>query len=286
MAQTSNKTQSSLRQTIEFVVLLSIVCIVRIFIIGFYQVPTGSMETTMLVGERFLADKLSYFFRAPQQGEIVALIDPTYTMSSNKVMEAFERYVWGPQNWTKRIIAVPGNHVRGVIEDGKPVVYVNDKKLDEPYLNKYPLIETKGPNGRCVPRSFDPAFSYAQQPFYHINENAVIKDAAGSACLVYPHDFQASTTNIMLRGNRFWDGSDEFSVQLAPDEYWLMGDNRRGSSDSRVFGPVKQKNIFARMTYCIFSVDSNNGWLVLDFLQNPIAFIRNMRTNRFIKKLA
>ena len=39
------------------------------------------------------------------------------------------------------VIGVPGDHIKGVIEDGKPVVYVNGKKLDEQaYINKYPLI--------------------------------------------------------------------------------------------------------------------------------------------------
>jgi signal peptidase I len=279
-----SKSPSLARQTIEFMAFLAAVCIVRIFLFGFYQVPTGSMETTMLVGERFLADKISYFFRTPERGEIVALIDPTYKFSNNWFAQNIERYVWGPTNWTKRVIGLPGDYVRGVIEDGKPVVYVNNKKLDEPYLNIYPLIETRNANGRCVPKSFDPNKPYNEQPFYHIDENRVIKNE-GSPCLVYPNDYVTSSSNPLTRGNRFKDGSDEFSFQLGDDEYWLMGDNRRGSSDSRVFGPVKQKNIFARMMYCILSVDSNASWLVWDIVKNPIAFIKNIRWGRFIKRL-
>ncbi len=279
------KSPSFLRQCMECIFLLSVVCVVRIFIFGLYQVPTGSMETTMLVGERFAADKLSYFFRAPQQGEIVALIDPTYTLSNNIVMQTFERYAWGPVNWTKRVIACPGDHVRGVIEDGKAVVYVNDKKLDEPYLNTYPLIETLAQTGRCTPRTFDPNKSYTDQPFYKINEEKVIRKNDGTPCLVYPNAYVKSKTNPLARGDRFFDGSDEFSFKLRTDEYWLMGDNRRGSSDSRVFGPIKRQNIFAHMLYCILSVDSNESWLIVDILKNPIAFWNNLRWNRFIKKL-
>ena len=45
-----------------------------------------------------------------------------YDYSSNKLLNWWQMYVWGPENWTKRIIGVPGDHVKGVIEEGKPVV--------------------------------------------------------------------------------------------------------------------------------------------------------------------
>ena len=46
----------------EIVTLLFVVFLIRTFGFGLYQVPTGSMETTMLVGERFFADKFTVLF--------------------------------------------------------------------------------------------------------------------------------------------------------------------------------------------------------------------------------
>jgi len=141
MSQVSSKKKSGFLASVrEFVVLLLIVFLIRTFGFGLYQVPTGSMETTMLVGERFFADKFSYIFRKPRRSEIIAMNDPTYDYSDNTFVNVFQRYVWGPANWTKRVIGIPGDRIRGTIEDGKPAVYLNGKKLDEPYLNKYPLI--------------------------------------------------------------------------------------------------------------------------------------------------
>src|SRR4030095_10404314 len=97
------------------------------------------METTMLVGERFFADKLSYNFRKPYHGEIIAFNDPEFTYAEGYFHNLFHRYVWGPSNWTKRVIGIPGDTIMGCIEDGKPVVYRNGEKLDEAYINKYPL---------------------------------------------------------------------------------------------------------------------------------------------------
>ena len=141
MAQQNKPKQQGLLASItEFAFLLLVVFLVRTFGFGLYQVPTGSMETTMLVGERFFADKLSYNFRKPRHGEIIAFNDPEFKYSSHSITRLFQHYVWGPSNWTKRVIGIPGDVIRGAIEDGKPVVYRNGEKLNEPYINKYPLL--------------------------------------------------------------------------------------------------------------------------------------------------
>jgi signal peptidase I len=49
--------------------------------------------------------------------------------------------------------------------------------------------------------------------------------------------------------------SDFAEFTLADDEYFLMGDNRPFSSDSRRFGPFKLKNIISKDAYIIFPLD-------------------------------
>src|SRR5579872_615379 len=194
----------------ELIVLLFIVFVIRTIGFGLYQVPTGSMETTMLVGERFFADKFTILFSKPKRGSIIAMNDPTYPYSTNTAKRLFEEYVWGPSNWTKRVIGIPGDHVRGVVEDGKPVVYVNDKKIDEPYLNKFPLLLlwTENPHTltrvieeeaaylmstrqlaqenvsayfeyalhtHTVWRPYDAQFSFQKQPYYRMDPSLIIK---------------------------------------------------------------------------------------------------------------
>lgn len=90
-------------------VILPVAFLIRTFGFGLYQVPTGSMETTLLVGERFLADKLTYWFRPPKRGEIIAFNAPDasvcsqgYKYSKNPFTNWIERYIWGPSNWTKK----------------------------------------------------------------------------------------------------------------------------------------------------------------------------------------
>lgn len=275
-------------QALELLLLLSVVFLIRTFGFGLYQVPSGSMETTMLVGERFFADKLSYWLRKPTRGEIIALNAPTFKYSKNSFKRLVEMYAWGPDNWTKRIIGIPGDHVRGVIENGKPVIYLNGQKLDEPYLNQYPLVyEYKPRTGGCleeIPKSYDPSVPFSKQPFYVINEKFLARTNQGTLILRYPDQAQKLPLPIPTGVTRFYGhGADEFDVHLGVNEYWLMGDNRRGSCDSRSWGPIKGNIIHGRITFRIWSVDSQESWWIVDLMRHPIDFWSRVRWNRFFQ---
>ncbi len=275
--------KSVLAQYVEaFIIIVPIAFVIRTFFYGLYQVPTGSMETTMLVGERFFSDKLSVWFKPIQRGEIIAFNEPesVYPYSKNPVLRWWQDYVWGPSNWTKRVIGIPGDHIIGTIEQGHPVVYRNGEKLDEPYLNKYPLISvwTKGrPTAQdiylstkrlagnyIVSKSYDPSKPYDQQPFYRINPNDILL-LGGRPALKYP-------------GTP--DQDDEFDVILGTNEYWAMGDNREGSLDSRAWGKLNGNQIHGRIVFRIWSLDSSQSWWIVDLLRHPIDFWKRVRWDR------
>lgn len=294
-------------QAKEFIFLLVVVFIIRTFIFGLYQVPTGSMEVTMLVGDRFFADKLTPYFRPLQRGDIIAFNDPTFTYAKNPIMYYFQMYVWGPSNWTKRVIGIPGDKLRGVVEDGKPVIYLNDKKLEEPYLNKWPIVaywkippyeirSQRQAQEEMVFKSFDPAlpFTSPQQPFYKMYADQIFRDAQGSPIIEWPTN---ASKNERLEAQRldgvaaapnqgnFWNCSDEFYVELGKDEYWCMGDNRRGSKDCRFLGPIKRELIHGRIIWRLWSIDSDESFWVFDLVKNPIEFWSRVRWNRFFQSV-
>ncbi|HBL99009.1 TPA: signal peptidase I [Candidatus Dependentiae bacterium] len=257
---------------VQLGVLLGIVFLIRTFLFGLYLVPTGSMETTMLVGERFFADKLTPYFKTFKRGEIIAFDAPRFVYSTNPAKRMWQKYVWGPDNWTKRVIGLPGEHVKGVVENGKPVIYVNGKVLEEPYLNKYPLIgllvrKGHGAHERAgvVTKSFDPKIPFDKQPFYTIDSSDIIPGADGMAYVLWPGTPQSF---------------DTFDKQLGDDEYWVMGDNRLGSSDSRDWGVLKKEFIHGRILFRILSVDSQEGWLLWDIIRHPISFWSRVRKGR------
>lgn len=96
------------------VVALSIFVVVYLFIVQPHQVKGSSMEPNFHDNEYILTDKLSYRLREPKRGEVIIFKAP-----KNPDVD-----------YIKRVIGLPGDTVK--VEGG--YVYVNDKKLDEPYL--------------------------------------------------------------------------------------------------------------------------------------------------------
>lgn len=89
-----------------------------------FIVPTPSMDTTVRVGDHLLVDKLSY---APS-GSFSRLFLP-YTEPKRGDIIVFRYPMDISQNYVKRVMGVPGDHLRVVDK----VVYLNGHKLDEPY---------------------------------------------------------------------------------------------------------------------------------------------------------
>lgn len=280
-----NRPKNFIVDTIEsIVVILPVVILIKTFVFGLYQVPTCSMETTMLVGERFFAEKFFVRITPPKRGQVVSFNPPTYQYSENYAVNLFERYLdWRITSWTKRVIGVPGDHLVGKLEDGVPVIYRNNEKIDEPYLNQYPIIqvykkELEGTGiGPICRRSFDDQYAYNddRQPFYKLSKLEVMRAKQYTGKDIYlPHTPAYSHDGRCL---------DEFEVTLGENQFWMMGDNRLGSHDSRAFGPVDGILIHGRILFRIWSIDSNEGWWILDLINHPIDFWKRVRWSRFLQ---
>ncbi len=97
------------------VIAILISFVLHTFVIVNATVPTGSMETTIMTGDRVIGSRLYYLRHEPARGEIIMFDYPDDPRTL----------------YIKRIIGLPGDHVE--ITGG--VVYINGEPLDEPYLN-------------------------------------------------------------------------------------------------------------------------------------------------------
>jgi signal peptidase I len=172
----TSKSSSRQRVVLEYVVLAIVAIVVALAIQAFlvkpYRIPSPSMENTLLVGDRVLADRISWRFSDPKRGDIVVFHPPA-----------------GGTVLIKRVIGLPGETVS--LSGGS--VSINGQKLDEPYVrtvNGKP--EPSDPFSNGLPWSL-------QQPY---------KVPAGS--------------------------------------YFLMGDNRTHSDDSREIGPIARGQFVGR----------------------------------------
>lgn len=109
----------------------------------------------------------------------------------------------------KRVIGLPGD----TVEYKKDQLYVNGKKINEPYLDSF---KEKLKDGSLI------------DYFTKINSNYA--------------NFDFNTDYLTVDSS----GNDTFKVTLKSDEYFLLGDDRPISKDSRAIGPVKKSDIISK----------------------------------------
>lgn len=121
---------------------LVLVALIQGFLVKVYQVPSGSMEQTLNVGDRVLVNRVGYALGTPQHGDVVVFRKPA-TWGKAPERGFFRTAVgWfgevtgiGPGNTeylVKRVIGLPGDTVECCGMNGK--VSVNGAALDEPYI--------------------------------------------------------------------------------------------------------------------------------------------------------
>ncbi|MCH3968269.1 MAG: signal peptidase I [Atopobiaceae bacterium] len=104
---------SALEWVLIIVAAVGFALLIRTFVAEPFEIPSGSMQDTLEVGDRILGEKVSYHFRSPQAGDIVTFTDPDDEGTT----------------LIKRVIATEGQTVD--LEDG--VVYVDGQALSESY---------------------------------------------------------------------------------------------------------------------------------------------------------
>jgi signal peptidase I len=195
---------------------LLITIVIAVFVITFvvqaFQIPSESMERTLLVGDYLLVDKEHYGppgiwdflmpYRPVRRGDIVVFHYP---------LKPSDHFV-------KRVIGVPGDR----IHLDRKRVYVNGKLMAEPYANF-----RRG--------SFDPFrdnFPATPGPY---------------------HDVSTSWYQQMRK--LVHDGE----LIIPANSYFVLGDNRDDSLDSRYWGFVPRENIVGRPLVIYWSAEARGG---------------------------
>ena len=192
--------------------------VIAIFVITFivqaFQIPSESMENTLLVGDYLLVNKLCYGGRG--LGDHVM---PYQKIARGDII-VFHYPVDPQQHFVKRVIGVPGDRLRMVNKR----VLINGRPLDEPYV-----------------RFLEPANNLFRDNFPRTDIPA-----------------------IGLEGKWWLEMRklvEDGQLIIPEGHYFVMGDNRDDSQDSRYWGFVPQENIIGRPLVIY--------WSVRDWDRNP-----------------
>jgi signal peptidase I len=188
--------------------------VIAIFIITFlvqaFQIPSESMENTLLIGDYLLVDKVHF-----AQGGAWGSILPYQPVRRGDIV-VFRYPVRPVEHFVKRVVAVPGDQVR-----------LHNKRL---------LV-----NGKPVPEDYVVHKLRGRDSF---RDNFPATD-------FFTSSIDAQWFQEMRRQIR--DGG----IVVPPGKYFVLGDNRDESLDSRYWGFVPRENIVGRPLIIYWSVDDN-----------------------------
>ena len=118
------KKSNFMKELRSYIIIIVAAVLVAIFVNNFIlsntRVPTGSMENTIMCGNRLFGNRLAYRFEKPKRGDVIIFKFPDDET--------------GKTNYIKRVIGLPGETVN--IVDG--TVYVDGKQIKEDYLKEEP----------------------------------------------------------------------------------------------------------------------------------------------------
>ncbi|WJF89484.1 signal peptidase I [Paraburkholderia bonniea] len=197
--------------------VILVVFLVRSFVIEPFKIPSGSMIPTLIVGDFILVNKYDYGLRLP-------IINTKVT--EGRALERGDVVVFRfPKDtsvdFIKRVIGLPGD-----------VVAYQDKKLTI--------------NGKSVPETVLPDY-FDEERVGYAKQFEEDLDGRKNAILNNPSvpPFIVGAENFPYRDNCTYNERGVI-CKVPPGHYFMMGDNRDNSLDSRYWGFVPDKNIVGR----------------------------------------
>jgi signal peptidase I len=207
-----------LEYTASFFPVILAVFVVRSFIIEPFKIPSGSMIPTLLVGDFILVNKYEYGLRLPISNTKITQGSP---LQRGDVV-VFRYPKDESVDYIKRVIGLPGD-----------TVAYEDKKLT---INGKPVPET------AMPDYFDSeSIGYSKQFMEDLGngrKNAILNNPQVPPYIMGAEDFP-------FRDNCNYNAQG-VTCKVPPGNYFMMGDNRDNSADSRYWGFVPDQNIVGR----------------------------------------
>lgn len=201
----------------SFFPVIALVFVLRSFLYEPFKIPSSSMVPTLLVGDLILVNKYTYGIRLPVVNKkIIEINDP----KRGDVMVF--KYPSDPSlDYIKRVVGVPGDKI--VYENKR--LTINGKALSYAPLSDY-LDEDR--------------LSYSRQFTEDLNGVAhrILNDDGAPA-------FASNERNFPGQELCRFNGGD-FACTVPPGNYFMMGDNRDNSLDSRYWGFVPDQNIVGK----------------------------------------
>ena len=245
-AEKGGDSETALESLASICTVLAVLLFVQGFIFQNFEIPSASMEKTLLIGDHVLVDRASLappthwfplnHYREPQRGDIIVFLKPH--------PETPDLYL------VKRLIGMPGDHIH--LEHG--VVFINGAAYNIPQAQ---MPDDGDPQNAYVPYRDD-----------------------------FPSDLQgieeaASENNAALWSVDLPNHIQNGEIVVPPNSYFMMGDNRTQSLDSRFWGFVPRENIVGRPLFIYWSFETPADQINKTSVGDRIGFIGHILLHIF-----
>ncbi len=247
--------------------LVAIVFVFNSFVLASFQVPTGSMENTVMAGDFLLVNKFTiggrtlelipYLgvrlpafrfpgLRAVRRGDIIVFEFPG--LRDEKEPKEFTYYL-------KRCMGLPGDTIQII----NKVVYVNGKRAPLPKSFKFLRPNPLPPN---LP---DPEIFPVGAPFNPDNYGPLRIPKKGDTIDIHGEHLRQWKTFIEREGHTVANHGDQVLIDGVPRTHYIvqrdylfgMGDNRDDSLDSRFWGFIPRESVIGTPLIVYWSWDPN-----------------------------
>ena len=205
---------------------LIIAVIIRSFIFQPFYIPSSSMEPTLLIGDRIFVSKYTYGFSKHSFPFSPGIFDKRifYKIPKQGDLVVFKTPVDNRTDYIKRLIGLPGDEIQFIEGD----IFINDKKIIRKKINTNNLV-------RCGKFSFQ------------VN--------------TYEEALPNGTKHIAVY-NKSGTLQNTKKFKVPENHFFLLGDNRDCSKDSRYLGNVSFINLVGKARIIFFSNDTVKGSLL------------------------
>ncbi len=210
-----------LENVLSLAIALFLVLIIRSSVIEAYKIPSGSMIPTLLVGDHIFVNKFAYGLKVPIVEWLVD--DPVYIFRRNGPSRGDIIVFKYPKDeslyYIKRVVGLPGDSV-----DWKnKQLWINDERV------------TREPIGLDRARAI---FEKIDSEKYGLESLEIYDENIALGSDRREHLMMLDSNNYLSLSRGPW--------KVPPGMYFVMGDNRDHSNDSRFWGFVPEKNIKGR----------------------------------------
>ncbi|MES2766469.1 MAG: signal peptidase I [Bacteroidota bacterium] len=235
---------------------LVVAFVLKVFFVEMYAIPSPSMENTLKVGDCIVVSKIAFSFGLPAKFPFTQIENPLdYRFHYNAVARGdiivfdfpgeAERSFRQPQHFIKRVVGLPGDKIK--VKRG--LVYVNRDRQDFPdesasttpeNVLKYNGQKFTGP--LTIPK--------AGMKITLTKKNLSLYESL----LIHEGNMVETVDGVVhLNGKPF----KKYTVK--ENYFYVMGDNRLDSYDSRYWGFVPEKNIIGRPLFTYWSYGTDNS---------------------------